>query len=157
MKVLISLGSNKGDRKKFLLKSLDSIERLENTRIIRTSQIHSYEAWGPAIATFLNMVAVIETSLNPITLLKQLQDIEILLFGRERPYKWGPRTIDIDILLIEDYIIVHPELIVPHPFMTQRRFVLEPACQIVPHWKHPIEKKTIYRIYHDFLRRSHTL
>jgi len=157
MRVLLALGSNKGDRCRFIKSAIEKIEGLPRTRVIRMSRIRPYEAWGPAIATFLNTTVLIETRLHPLDLLKNLQDIEIKLHGRERPYKWGPRTIDIDIVLIEDLVIEHPQLKVPHPFMTERIFVLEPAAEIVPHMVHPLKGKTIKALYHSLLRRSQTL
>ncbi len=157
MRVLLALGSNKGNRCRFIKRSIGEIESLPYTRLIRIARIRPYEAWGPAIATFLNTTVLIETGLQPLDLLKNLQDIEIKLHGRERPYKWGPRTIDIDILLIEDIVIEHPQLKVPHPFMKERIFVLEPAAEIVPYMVHPLERKTIKALYHSLLRRSQTL
>ena len=157
MKVLIALGSNKGNRRAFIKKAISYIDSLEQTRVVKMSRIMPYEAWGPAIATFLNATAVVETSLPPLKLLKHMQRVEYELHGRERPYKWGPRTIDLDIVLIEDYIIEHPQLKVPHPYMTERIFVLEPACQIAPHWVHPIKKQTIKQLYHSLRRSLHTL
>ncbi|NOZ92718.1 MAG: 2-amino-4-hydroxy-6-hydroxymethyldihydropteridine diphosphokinase [Dictyoglomi bacterium] len=157
MRVLIALGSNKGDRRAFIKKAIYAIDNLEKTRVATISRIMPYEAWGPAIATFLNATAVLETSLHPLELLQHMQKIEYELHGRERPYKWGPRTIDLDILLIEDYVIEHPQLKVPHPYMTERIFVLEPACQIAPHWVHPTKRRTIKHLYHSLLRSFHTL
>jgi len=156
-RILISLGSNKGDRRGFINAAIQSLNAHPNIKVIYTSRFRNYPAWGPAIATFLNGTAIVKTSLSPLDFLRYIQEIEKKLSGRERPYKWGPRTIDIDILLIEDYIIEHPDLRVPHPYMLERLFVLEPAAEIAPHWIHPQKKKTIKHLYHLLLRKLQTL
>ncbi len=86
---------------------------------------------------YLNAVAEIKTSLFPHQLLHSLQEIEQIL-GRKRKIFWGPRTIDIDILLIDSQIISTDELVVPHPLMHERKFVMKPLAQIAPNAVHPI-------------------
>jgi 2-amino-4-hydroxy-6-hydroxymethyldihydropteridine diphosphokinase len=89
----------------------------------------------------LNAVAEIETTLKPLPLLRRLLEIEHEL-GRERERKWEPRQIDLDLLLYGSLVIGEPELIIPHPRMQERRFVLEPLAEIAPHALHPGLKMT---------------
>jgi 2-amino-4-hydroxy-6-hydroxymethyldihydropteridine diphosphokinase len=91
---------------------------------------------------FINGVALVETPLSPEDLLADLLAIEALL-GRERTIKWGPRTIDLDLLTYDRLILYRPELVLPHPFLEKRRFVLEPMAEIAPDYIHPVLHKTI--------------
>jgi 2-amino-4-hydroxy-6-hydroxymethyldihydropteridine diphosphokinase len=91
---------------------------------------------------FLNLVAEIETDLFPMVLLKRLNRIERQL-GRKRTIAKGPRSIDIDILLFEKFVINTDELSVPHPLMMERRFVLEPLAELAPDLRHPVNRKTM--------------
>lgn len=91
---------------------------------------------------FLNAVALVHTTISPDDLLKKLQIIEQLL-GKSPPFKFGPRTIDLDLLLYDNQIIQKPHCTVPHPRMHERRFVLEPLCELIDHQKkHPVLQKT---------------
>lgn len=91
---------------------------------------------------FLNGVFLLETEWNPRQLLERVGRIEQEL-GRQRAGKWGPRTIDLDILLYDDQIIREPDLAIPHPELENRRFVLEPLAEIAPDLVHPVLKKTV--------------
>ena len=97
---------------------------------------------------FLNQVIHIKTSLSPMGLLKVTQKTEEDL-GRKRLIKWGPRTVDIDILLYEDLIISDSSLMIPHPYLTKRRFVLVPLAEIAPSLIHPILGESISKILLD--------
>ena len=90
----------------------------------------------------MNQVILIETELNPQKLLKKCQAIENKL-GRERKEKWGARTIDIDILFYDDLVLNEENLIIPHPYIAEREFVLKPLNEIAPDFMHPVLKKTI--------------
>ncbi|HYM79167.1 MAG TPA: 2-amino-4-hydroxy-6-hydroxymethyldihydropteridine diphosphokinase [Candidatus Dormibacteraeota bacterium] len=137
----LSLGSNIGDRARHLH---DAISRLAtNGRVLTVSAFYETEpieftdqAW------FLNCAVALDTSLTPAELMKRLLAIEQEM-GRQRIQKKGPRTIDIDILLFGDLIADTPGLIIPHPAMASRRFVLEPLAEIAPEVRHPTLKKTI--------------
>lgn len=95
---------------------------------------------------FFNMCVLIDTRYPPKILLQKCQDIETLLGRVRSPEKWGPRIIDIDILLYEDLLVDEPDLQIPHPRMAERRFVLEPLNEIAPLFKHPILGKTVHRL-----------
>lgn len=128
--VYVALGSNLGDREKNIENALDEIGRLEGTRIIKCSSIYETEPVGYVDqGRFLNAAAMVMTMLSPLELLVKFQEIEKEL-GRTRDIHWGPRTIDIDILLYGDLKMDLPELIIPHPRMDQRGFVLIPLEEI---------------------------
>jgi 2-amino-4-hydroxy-6-hydroxymethyldihydropteridine diphosphokinase len=94
---------------------------------------------------FVNGVVLLETPLLPEDLMSQLLRIETLM-GRERTVKWGPRVIDLDLLSYDRLIMNKPHLILPHPFLEKRRFVLEPMAEIAPDYVHPVLQKTIARL-----------
>ena len=94
---------------------------------------------------FINGVILLETPLAPESLMQLMLDIEISL-GRERTVKWGPRIIDLDLLTYDQLIMDSPGLILPHPFLEKRRFVLEPLAEIAPDDVHPVLKKTFGRL-----------
>ena len=138
----LSLGSNLGDREAHLLTALERLEAA-GVHILRRSAIYETEPqdfldqpW------FLNLVVEVETELFPRLLLARLQAIELGM-GRKRGVPKGPRPIDIDILLFGDFIIGTKELEVPHPRMSERRFVLEPLAELAPELVHPVNGKTV--------------
>jgi 2-amino-4-hydroxy-6-hydroxymethyldihydropteridine diphosphokinase len=94
---------------------------------------------------FINGVVLLETPLLPEVLLDKLLEIENSL-GRKRTVKWGPRIIDLDLLSYDQLIMEGPDLILPHPFLEKRRFVLEPMAEIAPDYVHPVFQKTITRL-----------
>lgn len=126
----IGLGSNIGDKEAYLARALCLIADLEGVEIRRQSSLYQTAPWGKIDqADFINQVIEIETELSPLELLHGLQDIEIKL-GRRREIHWGPRNIDLDILLYGKEIIDLEELKVPHPYLMQRLFVLIPLAEI---------------------------
>lgn len=128
----LSLGSNLGDRAGYLQAALAHIAALPQTRLLAASTVYETAPWGQtAQPAFLNMAAEIETALTPEALLAELGRIEDAL-GRQRSEHWGPRTLDIDLLVYEGETRDTPELRLPHPYLTQRRFVLEPLAEIAP-------------------------
>lgn len=90
---------------------------------------------------FVNAAALLKTSLTPGELLKALLDIEQRM-GRVRTIKWGPRIIDLDLLFYQDKVIDEEDLTTPHPFMSERRFVLIPLADVAPDWVHPLLNQT---------------
>ncbi|UWG97742.1 2-amino-4-hydroxy-6-hydroxymethyldihydropteridine diphosphokinase [Dehalobacter sp. DCM] len=132
MKAYLSLGSNEGDRKDYLLQALEMLADSCGITITKKSQLYETAPWGNEDqAAFLNMAAEIETDLDPLELLDRCQYIENTL-GRKRSIHWGPRTMDIDILDCQDIRLSTERLTIPHPYMEQREFVLAPLREIVP-------------------------
>ena len=140
----IALGSNLGDRLATLAEAVSRLRSLPEIRDIAVSSPHETEpVGGPAgQGCFLNAAARIETTLAAKPLLEALIKVERQL-GRVRQERWGARTIDLDLLLFDEEIIDAPSLIVPHPRMHERRFVLEPLVEIAPDLRHPVYDKTI--------------
>lgn len=138
--VYLSIGSNIGDRGANLR---DCITRLDKVgKVLRISSLYETEPMEfVSQPWFLNCVACLETALTPHKLLAGIQAIEADL-GRNRVLDKGPRTIDIDILLIDDLVLSDPTLQIPHPAISQRRFVLEPLNEIAPDAFDPRSKKT---------------
>ncbi len=136
-RVFLGLGSNLGDRQGWLRAALQRIAGLPDTRLVRVSSIYESTPVGLAAqGRFLNLVAEVHTSLTPEGLLTQLQAIESAL-GRVRETRWGPRTVDIDILYWGTRVIETTRLRVPHPEAARRRFVLQPLSEIAPGWRVP--------------------
>ncbi len=130
-RVFIGLGSNIGEREKYIFDAIRHISRMPDTEVIRMSNIYETEPVGYTEQDrFLNMAVCIVTGLEPLELLERLQHIENLL-GRKRTVRWGPRTIDLDILLYEDLRLELPQLVIPHPRMFERAFVLIPLSEIL--------------------------
>lgn len=129
--VFIGLGSNLADPKSQLQAAYAAMDRLPQTRCLALSPLYQSRAVGPVQPDFINAVAKISTELSPLDLLDALQGIESAQH-RVRLEHWGPRTIDLDILLFDDLTLTHERLVVPHPFMTQRSFVLMPLHDLAP-------------------------
>lgn len=136
------LGSNLGDRQMYLNKAIDLIQ-LKAGVVTKLSSIYETTAWGvKEQPNYLNKVIEIKTSLQPLDLLHTILNIEKEL-GRMRNIKWESRTIDIDILFIDDMIINTYELSIPHPHISERKFVLQPLNEIAHESIHPVLKKSI--------------
>lgn len=130
--VYLGLGSNRGDRQANLDRARACIEAVEGITITRVSSVYLTAPWGKTDQEdFLNQVIEIETELEPLPLLHKLQEIEIKL-GRQRYEPWGPRVIDLDVLLYGRESMTSQELTIPHPFISQRLFVLVPLLEIAP-------------------------
>ena len=128
--VFLGFGSNEGDRQANIFQAIDQLGKSDRIDICQVSALYETEPFGfKEQGYFLNAVAAIETKMQPIELLHLCQQIEKNL-GRKRHLHWGPRTIDIDILLFDDIVLNTEELILPHPYFTQRRFVLLPLSEI---------------------------
>lgn len=141
--VFLSLGSNLGDRLGYISSAIKEIQNLKEIRIIKFSSIYKTQPWGNEQQNeFLNTVLKIYTKLKPAELLRKLKTIEKIL-GRKNNGKWESREIDIDILFYDDLIINSEDLIVPHPEIPNRKFVLVPFTEVEPNFVHPILKKSI--------------
>ncbi|MBI3332570.1 MAG: 2-amino-4-hydroxy-6-hydroxymethyldihydropteridine diphosphokinase [Candidatus Omnitrophica bacterium] len=134
----IGLGSNLGDRPRNLASAIDRLRRLPDTKVVQASGwIKTAPIGGPPQPVFLNGVVQLETGLSPRILFESLQQIERAM-GRPHPHpRWGPRVIDLDLLAYGDLILEEPDLVIPHPRMHERPFVLIPLAEIAPAWIHP--------------------
>jgi 2-amino-4-hydroxy-6-hydroxymethyldihydropteridine diphosphokinase len=143
--VYLLTGGNIGDRLDYLLKAKELLKKKCGS-ILQESSIYETAAWGKEDQkAFLNQVLKIETNLLPETLLKTILEIEEFL-GRKREVKYGPRTIDIDILFFNDRIINLDGLKIPHPQIQNRSFVLVPLNDIAPGKTHPSLHKTVSQL-----------
>jgi 2-amino-4-hydroxy-6-hydroxymethyldihydropteridine diphosphokinase len=139
--VFIGLGSNTGDSHARLFQAVDLMEN-ELGPCLRISSIYETEPWGePDQENFHNAVCLFYTDLEPLACFSRLVSIEQKM-GKSKLTRWGPRTIDLDILFYGQKIIVEKDLIIPHPNMYLRNFVLTPLAEIAPDFVHPILKKT---------------
>lgn len=140
--LVLHIGTNLGDRVTHLLECMMLIEEFVGP-ILRKSNIWNTAAWGNINqGDFLNQAFEISTTLSPLEVLKTCQFIEKSM-GRSKCTKWGPRIIDVDIIFYSDQIIFSDELVIPHPHMHERNFVLSPLAEIIPEWQHPISLKTV--------------
>jgi len=138
----VGLGSNLGERERTLRNALRALDERPGVEVTAVSRLRETEpVGGPPQGRFLNGVAQLRTSLTAEQLLRTLQEIEAQA-GRRRTRRWGPRTLDLDLLLYGDAVIETPELQVPHPRMHKRRFVLEPLCELAPRVRHPVLGRT---------------
>ncbi|HWQ89889.1 MAG TPA: 2-amino-4-hydroxy-6-hydroxymethyldihydropteridine diphosphokinase [Desulfitobacteriaceae bacterium] len=132
MKAYLSLGSNLGDRAYYLGAAIAALSKQTRLRICRESSVYETEPWGlTEQPNFWNMVLEIETDLEPLTLLHICQQVENDL-GRKRIIHWGPRTVDIDVLLYDNIVGNSTKLALPHPRLEEREFVLAPLREIRP-------------------------
>jgi 2-amino-4-hydroxy-6-hydroxymethyldihydropteridine diphosphokinase len=139
--IYLGLGTNLGDRLANLRSAIDAIA--DFAKVADVSRIYETAPVGMLDQpSFLNMALLIESDLEPLPLLKRLKDIEKDL-GRTESVRWGPRLIDIDILLYDDLKFEDEALDIPHPRMTERRFAMAPLAEIAPHVTHPVLGKTI--------------
>lgn len=142
-RVYLSLGSNIGNKRKNILEAIRKIGELENTEVFKSSTILETEPFGYLEQdNFLNTCLEVKTLMTAQEFLKEILQIELDM-GRVREIKWGPRIIDIDILFYDKEIIEEDNLAVPHPWICEREFVLDPLSEIAPNYIHPLEKKTI--------------
>ncbi len=151
---LIGLGSNLGDRKAILDEAGGRLSQTPELIVRSMSTYHETRpVGGPAgQGPFLNAAAALETTLEPITLLHRLQEIEADA-GRVRTVRWGERTLDLDLLLFSDKIIAMPQLTVPHPRMGVRRFVLAPLEEIAADARDPLTGRSIAELRANLDRR----
>lgn len=147
-KVALAIGSNMGDKEKYLTDALETLIANPDIRNVIVSDYIETEPYGYVNQDkFLNGAVTLETLLSAEDLLIFLHEIEAKA-ERKREIHWGPRTLDLDILLYDDVCMHTKELTIPHIDMCNRMFVLEPLMQIAPGLVHPVRRRTIYDLYH---------
>ena len=145
------MGSNLGNREKNLKRALNYLEILP-FKIIKYSKVYETEPLGfKSPNLFLNMALLGETSLSPWALIFEIKKIEVKMGRKPKKRKiYEDRIIDIDIIFYEDLIINSKSLIIPHPYMDKREFVILPSLELIPYWDNPFFKKTLKELCKDF-------
>ncbi len=144
----LSIGANLGDATENCLRATDALNRHVACRVLKRSRLYRTEPVGKLDQPdFINLAVEIECAMEPIELLALCQAIELDL-GRKEGSRWGPRAIDLDLLLMDGREMDLPELTLPHPRMCERRFVLAPLAEIAPELRHPSAGKTIGELLH---------
>ncbi|MDR1050501.1 MAG: 2-amino-4-hydroxy-6-hydroxymethyldihydropteridine diphosphokinase [Deltaproteobacteria bacterium] len=140
----VGLGGNMGDPQAMLERAVNLLRLRPELEVAGMSSTWKTEPVGgnPGQDWFYNRVAVVHTDIEPIPLLRLLIDIEGLL-GRVRVERWGPRLIDLDLLFRDQQTLDAPELVLPHPRLHERAFVLHPLAEVAPSWYHPILGLTV--------------
>jgi 2-amino-4-hydroxy-6-hydroxymethyldihydropteridine diphosphokinase len=145
--VYIALGTNLGDRSTNLRVAIEAMP--PEIHVLAESHVYETPPWGyedqPA---FLNMVIKAETELGPEALLKYLKQLEVEL-GREQNFRWGPRLIDLDILFYDDLTLDSPPLVIPHPRLQERAFVLVPLADVAAKYMHPLLRKRVWELLQE--------
>ncbi len=152
--VYLSIGSNMGDKEKYLKQAMDTLQSDKAFKEVRASKWIETEPYGGVEQEkFLNGAIEVKTLLSPRKLLERLHEIEKQA-GRERTIHWGPRTLDLDIIFYEDKRVEEPDLIIPHLDMANRRFVLEPLNELAPMYVHPVLGKTVKELLEELVARE---
>lgn len=145
-RIFLGLGSNLGDRRAYLERALSRLARTPEVQVVARASLYQTEPLGfTAQPRFLNTVVELSSRLGPRALLQRCQEIEARL-GRVRGRHWGPRRIDLDLLFYGMQIITEADLQLPHPRLTQRRFVLVPLAELAPQFRHPATRRTIQEL-----------
>lgn len=142
MKAAIGLGSNIGPSRDILETALAQLAKTPGIILASHSSWYETKPIGPPQPDYLNGCAILDVKLTPLDLLNKLLEIEAKA-GRRRQQRWGPRTLDLDLLLYENLIVEEDVLTIPHPRMCERAFVLVPLAEIAGDWIEPISKKAI--------------
>lgn len=143
-RVFIGVGSNGGDRLACISSAIKALSRVDGVHVVQMATIIETEpVGGPPQGPYLNTVVELQTTRTPQDLLGVLKDIERRLGRQPTMQRWAPRPIDLDILLYGDVMLNDSSLIIPHPRMHMRRFVLEPLAQLAPDLLHPLLRRTI--------------
>lgn len=145
--VYLSIGSNLGNRYKNIRYGIDRLLGLESSSVVSRSSLYETEPVGyESQDWFLNAVIKIETMLQPVELLMNLKSIEADSGRDFNQVRFGPRILDLDILLFDNLVVDSEKLVIPHPRMHERRFVLKPLCEIDPFLIHPVLNKSVAQL-----------
>ena len=138
-RVFIGIGSNEGDRLEGLSRAIQALHAIQGVRVVQMATIiETAPIGGPPQGPYLNTVVEVDTTLQPLVLLRTLQGIEQQLGSTPSTQRWGPRVIDMHLLLYDDQVIDEPSLRLPHPRLHERAFVREPLTQLAPELIHPV-------------------
>ena len=140
MRAYVGVGSNLGDRWAHLALAARELRACEGVAFMRGSRVYDAAPMGPSQPRYLNAVVELEASLPPEKLLASLMAVEQAAF-RERGLRWGPRTLDLDLLLFGDAVVRSPSLTVPHPGLLSRRWVLAPLAELCPRADRPRNRR----------------
>lgn len=152
--VYLALGSNLGDKRAYLTEAVEKLGQQKNIRIQKVSEFIETEPYGGVKQdVFLNGCLKAETLFTPEELLNEMHRIEAEA-GRERLIHWGPRTLDLDLIFYDDLVTEDPNLILPHPDMANREFVLRPLAELCPWKRHPITGKSIREMLSELENKS---
>lgn len=151
VRAYIGVGANLGDRRATIVRAVRMLKRVPGVRVLRRSRLRRTNSVGAPGPDYLNGVVEVRCALPPRDLLRALLDIERRL-GRERPYRWAPRTIDLDLLLYGNRTVRSRDLIVPHPRLASRQFVLEPLAELRPGLRVPGIARTVRRLLAEVSR-----
>lgn len=155
-RILIAFGANLGDREATARRAQEEIAArigpilrasslMENPPLVLAGEDPALHPW------FLNAVWLAQTILAPQDCLHQLLEIERII-GRVRERRWGPRLIDLDLLAYDDLVLELPGLVIPHPALHDRLFVLQPLCEVLPDWIHPVKLLSAEQLLKNLLR-----
>ncbi len=147
MRAYVGVGSNLGDRWGHLALAARELRGAPGVRLLRASRVYDAAPMGPAQPRYLNAVLEVETVLAPERLLRSLFAVEKAAF-RRRGMRWGPRTLDLDLLLYGSVVLRTPELTLPHPGLVARRFVLQPLSELCPECVVPGTGATVAELLH---------
>lgn len=145
VRVAIALGANLGNAQQTLCDAVQVIDAAAGISVSAQSRFYRTAPVGPPQPDYINACILAHTTLTPRALLAQLLDIETQ-FGRVRKVRWGARSLDLDLIFYGDQIIDLPRLVVPHPRLHERAFVLVPLADVSPEWSHPILGKTTQQL-----------
>jgi len=154
-KAAIAVGSNQGDSVRICRQAFDVLRKHPAINILKISSLYRTSPVGPVEQDrFINASAVLQTRLEPQALFELMLEVE-KSFGRIRTVKWGPRTLDLDLLFYENIQLDLPVLKVPHPLMSKRLFVLMPLAEIEPDWVHPGLGLSVHEMLNRILELDH--
>jgi len=154
-RAFIGVGSNEGERLERISSAIRALAATPQVRVVQMAMIIETEpVGGPPQPAYLNTVLELDTSLEPMELLRTLQRIEQRLGRQPSAQRWSPRPIDLDVLLYDDRVVQQPTLCIPHPRMQERRFVLEPFAQLAPDVVHPVLRRTVKELLAELVSAS---
>jgi 2-amino-4-hydroxy-6-hydroxymethyldihydropteridine diphosphokinase len=143
--IAVGLGGNLGNPAHTFNLALDLLSQEPQWHLQKVSSFYRTPAFGPPQPDYINACALFEVGGTPPMVLEVLQTVENQ-FGRVREIHWGPRTLDLDLLFYDQWVIDTADLTLPHPYMAERGSVLVPLAEIIPHWRHPQKQQTVLEL-----------